>query len=66
MPIVELKSSAQHAAKLLWQTKKSVETRQQNQRILEVHTHRKTEQEKLITSRSGKSKIKIDLNHKLF
>ena len=66
MPIVDLKLSAQHAATYLWQTKKSVETRQQNQRILEVHTHRKTEQEKLITSRSGKAKMKIDLNHKLF
>ena len=66
MPIVDLKSSAQHAATHLWQTKKSLETRQQNQRILEVHTHRKTEREKLITSRSGKTKTKIDLNHKLF
>jgi deoxyribodipyrimidine photo-lyase len=66
MPIVDLKASAQHAAKHLWQTKKSIETRQQNQRILEVHTHRKTEQEQLITSRSGKRKAKIDLNHKLF
>ena len=66
MPIVDLKSSAQHAATYLWQTKKSLETRQQNQRILEVHTHRKTEREKLITSRSGKTKTKIDLNHKLF
>ncbi|MBP9688881.1 MAG: deoxyribodipyrimidine photo-lyase [Bacteroidia bacterium] len=66
LPIVDLKLSAKHAAKHLWQTKNSAQTRQQNQQILAVHTNRKSQKEKPIISKISTTKFKIDQNLKLF
>jgi deoxyribodipyrimidine photo-lyase len=46
LPIVDLAESGQRARTQLWATKKSAGVQRQNQRILQVHTQRKTEKEK--------------------
>jgi deoxyribodipyrimidine photo-lyase len=45
LPVVDLKTSSQYARVHLWGTKKSPAVRAKNERILKVHTKRKTEKE---------------------
>ncbi len=45
LPIVDLKTSSQYARIHLWGTKKSAVVKANNDRILKVHTRRKTEKE---------------------
>jgi deoxyribodipyrimidine photo-lyase len=45
LPVVDLKTSSQYARINLWGTKKSSAVRAKNERILRVHTKRKTEKE---------------------
>lgn len=49
LPVVDIAETGRHAREQLWKTKKSVDTKTQNERILKRHTKRKTEKEETLT-----------------
>jgi deoxyribodipyrimidine photo-lyase len=55
LPIVDLKTSSQYARVHLWGTKKSALVKEKNERILRVHTKRKTEKETPLQLNFGSS-----------